>query len=226
MVQNTIIPALWSFFNPPRGGWRSFAWWVPHGGLGFVEDTPSMPDFVRKPTRPSSSDPTARWRDRVWQEFHADNLTRAYRDVLLTLRTFRGHGGVIIPAHATLAERVECCVRTVQRALAQGALLGLVSWTERRVRHGWRWLRTSNNYTLTIPDEPVQLGLRRARPCRSSTTGQQGRGGERLKKTKAWEGRGDPAAARAFLAAIAAERQQQRDAAWVARRSPPHARSG
>jgi hypothetical protein len=26
-----------------------------------------------------------KWSDRVWQEFRAGNLTRAYRDVLLTL---------------------------------------------------------------------------------------------------------------------------------------------
>jgi hypothetical protein len=34
------------------------------------------------------------WIARVWQEFHAGNLTRAHRDVLLTLRTYRGHGGL------------------------------------------------------------------------------------------------------------------------------------
>lgn len=31
-------------------------------------------------------------------------------------------------------------------ASAPGVELGLVSWTERRVRAGWRWLRTSNAY--------------------------------------------------------------------------------
>jgi len=38
----------------------------------------------------------ASWTDRVWLEFRAGNLTRAYRDVLLTLRTYRGHGGLIV----------------------------------------------------------------------------------------------------------------------------------
>src|SRR6185437_3947167 len=130
--------------------------------------------------------PAADWTDRVWREFRAENLTRAYRDVLLTLRTFRGAGGLIIPAHATLADRAKCCVRTVQRALAQGARLGLVSWAERRLRAGWRWLRTSNNYRLAVPGEPVQRGLRPIWP-RRATTGQLGRGGESQKKEEAWE---------------------------------------
>ena len=63
--------------------------------------------------------PVSPWTARVWQEYRAGNLTRAYRDVLLTLRTFRGHGGHCWPSHATLADRAECCTRTVQRALTQ-----------------------------------------------------------------------------------------------------------
>ena len=92
---------------------------------------------------PITVSPANPWRDRVWQEFRAGNLTRAYRDVLLTLASFRGAGGLICPAHATLAERAGCSVSTVRRALAQAFLLGLVSWTERRIHAGWRWLRTS-----------------------------------------------------------------------------------
>jgi hypothetical protein len=38
--------------------------------------------------------------------------------LLLALQTFRGAGGLICPAHATLAERAGCSVSTVQRALA------------------------------------------------------------------------------------------------------------
>jgi hypothetical protein len=103
------------------------------------------------------------WRQRIWHEFHADNLTRAYRDVLLTLATY---GPRPWPSHETLATRARCCVRTVQRALQAAQDLGLVSWVERRVRAGWRWLRTSNRYTLTLSGEPVR------------TTGQRSRGGE------------------------------------------------
>jgi hypothetical protein len=125
--------------------------------------------------------PTNPWRDRVWQEFRAGNLTRAYRDVLLTLATFRGAGGLICPAHATLAERAGCSVSTVRRALAQACRLGLVSWTERRVRAGWRWLRTSNAYRLAVPDGPVQRGMRPAWPRRRTGVQCDG-GGESLDK--------------------------------------------
>lgn len=117
------------------------------------------------------------WTDRVWHEFRAGNLTRAYRDVLLTLRTFRGSGGLICPSHATLADRAGCVVRTVARALAMARDLGLVSWGERRVRAAWRWLRTSNTYRLMTPDTAVRAGMRRT-VRRDRTTGQNGRGGE------------------------------------------------
>jgi AraC-like DNA-binding protein len=114
------------------------------------------------------------WTARVWREFRAGNLTRSARDVLLTLRTFRGSGGLCVPSHATLAERAKCSVRTVQRALRQADHLGLVRWTERRVRAAWRWLRTSNRYLFEIPETPVAAGMR----LRRRTTGQPARGGE------------------------------------------------
>jgi len=117
------------------------------------------------------------WTARVWAEFRAGNLTRAWRDVLLTLRTYRGHGGLICPAHDTLAERAKCSARTVQRALQQARALGLVSWAERRVRAAWRWLRASNRYVLELPADPVQPGPRAPWP-RRRTNGQSGCGGE------------------------------------------------
>ncbi len=126
--------------------------------------------------------PADTWRTRVWQEFKIGNLTRAARDVLLTLATYRGAGGVCWPSHATLAERAGCCVRTVQRALNAARDLGLVDWHERRVRNGWRWLRTSNAYRLTVPADdvaPIARPIWRTKP----TTGLNARGGEN-KKTK------------------------------------------
>jgi hypothetical protein len=86
------------------------------------------------------------------------------------LRTFRGAGGVAWPSHATLADRAKCCTRTVQRALAQAQGLGLVSWVERCVRAGWRWLQTSNLYTFTTPAGPVQAGMRAPRTARAALT--------------------------------------------------------
>ena len=117
----------------------------------------------------------------MWREFHAGNLTRAHRDVLLTLRTFRGTGGVCTPAHATLADRARCSVRTVQRALQRAHGLDLVAWAERRIRAGWRWLRTSNTYRLAVPAQAVRAIGRW--PC--ATTGQHGRGGESQSKKEA-----------------------------------------
>jgi hypothetical protein len=105
------------------------------------------------------------WTARVWAEFRARNLTRAWRDALLTLATFRGHGGMICPSHQTVASRTSLASKTVERALHAARDLGLVTWSERRVRRGWMWLRTSNLYRLVVPDAPVEPGPRSNRPA-------------------------------------------------------------
>lgn len=96
------------------------------------------------------------WTPAVWTQFRAGNLTRAFRDVLLTLRTFDGRAG-LYPSHATLADRASCAVRTVQEALRQGRALGLVSWLSGASR------RTSNRYVLTVPKAVAQAGARLSR---------------------------------------------------------------
>jgi Helix-turn-helix domain len=116
------------------------------------------------------------WTARIWAEYRAGNLTRAYRDVLLTLHTFRGTGGRCWPSHATLAGRARCCTRTVQRALQQAQRLGLVDWCERRVRAGWRWLRTSNLYRFLAPDTPVQAAARPVFKAPALTDSEAGEG--------------------------------------------------
>jgi hypothetical protein len=90
-------------------------------------------------------------------------LTRAWRDALLTLATFRGRGGLICPAHQTVAERTSLSSKTVERALHAARNLGLITWAERRVKRGWRLVRSSNLYRLLIPDAAVEPGLRRPR---------------------------------------------------------------
>jgi Helix-turn-helix domain len=152
------------------------------------------------------------WSNRVWQEFHAGNLTRGFRDVLLTLATYRGHGGIAWPSHETLADRARCCVRTVQRALAAARELGLVTWAERRVRAGWRWLRTSNVYRFSVPAGPVATRLTMSGVRTWSTTGQKVREGESQLKKKELT---------AFLAAgaaagsdLLARRRQMLEARW------------
>lgn len=156
------------------------------------------------------------WTARIWLEFRAGNLTRAYRDVLLTLRTYRGHGGLMVPAHATLADRTGCSPRTVQRALLAARHLGLVSWTERRVRAAWRWLRTSNSYRLLTPDEPVQPGQRTPWPRRVPTNCQSGEGGESDSKKAALRKMLQEAAAVPDLLAM---RQAANEARWLTGRS-------
>ena len=96
------------------------------------------------------------WTPAVWAQFRAGNLTRAFRDVLLTLQTFDGPGG-LYPSHATLAARAACAVRTVQEALRQGRGLDLVSW------HSGAARRTSNYYMLTVPRAVVEAGRRLSR---------------------------------------------------------------
>ena len=96
------------------------------------------------------------WVPAVWTQFRIGNLTRAFRDVLLTLQTFDGRGG-LYPSHATLAARAACAVRTVQEALRQGRALGLVSW------HSGASRRTSNHYVLTLPKAAAEAGGRLSR---------------------------------------------------------------
>jgi hypothetical protein len=131
-----------------------------------------------------------------------------WRDpVLLTLYTYRGTGGIAWPAHSTLASRTGCCVRTVQRALAAAEELGLVTWAERRIRAGWRWLRASNIYRFIVPAGGVsaQGGPKPAHRGQVSTTGHRDREGESKFRKEALE-MPEAGAARAALARVAAER--------------------
>ena len=158
------------------------------------------------------------WTDRVWREFRAGNLTRAYRDVLLTLRTFRGRTGACYPSHATLADRAKCSPSTALRALQQARRLGLVQWAERRVRAAWRWLRTSNSYRFTVPAEPVQPGLRpkTLRPRTNRTS--DGRGESKSKK----EAMRELMTAAASLPDLLAMRRQALERSWRERHHAVH----
>ena len=100
------------------------------------------------------------WKWTVWNAFRQRLLTRADRDVMLTLAGYAATG-VAWPSHATLAERVGCHPRTVRRALAVGRALGLVDWHEGgRWLSGGVWRRRSNRYRLITPGV---LGVRPSR---------------------------------------------------------------
>lgn len=155
------------------------------------------------------------WTERVWREYRTDNLTRAHRDVMLTLATYQANGGAAWPSHQTLAERAGCCVRTVQAALRAARELGLVTWTERRVRAGWRWLRTSNVYRLLSPSGHVVPG---ERPLfrRRATTGKPCRGVEIEENKGAREAKERGLEAMIRAAATLPDLLKARRAAWAA----------
>jgi Helix-turn-helix domain len=113
------------------------------------------------------------WAARIEAEFAADNLTRSWRDALLALASFRGHGGEIFPSQASVAARAQCSERTVRRASAMAVQLGLMVVLPRRRWHRGRYLRTSNRYILGVPDRAVAPGQRPPWPRRA--TGQAGR---------------------------------------------------
>ena len=79
--------------------------------------------------------------------------TPAFRDVLLTLRTFDGRSS-LYPSHPNPAARATCAVRTVQEALRQGRALGLIDWISGAAR------RTSNHYILLLPKVAAEAGVR------------------------------------------------------------------
>ena len=145
------------------------------------------------------------WLTRVKREHAAGNLTHAARLVLEQLDGYFGRRREAWPSHATLAERTGCCVKTVQRALQAARDLGLVRWTERRVRAAWRSLRTSNVYRLLLPEGPVQSRAEAA----FTTTGQKVRGEESKHKEEAREG------GRAALSAMLAAAERLPDLAAV-----------
>lgn len=80
---------------------------------------------------------------------HARQITPIAQDVGQELLRYADRGGVCWPSHATLAEGIGCCERSVARAVASLKALGLLDWTQRKAR----WNRaTSNLYRLLVPD--------------------------------------------------------------------------
>ena len=120
--------------------------------LAQAEESTAVPATL--PKRPDGR--ANAWNTRVWDEYAAGNLTRAYRDVLLTLRRLRGREG-IFPCHATIAATARCSVATVKRALDHARKLQILDWMP-RYRPGTK-LRSSNRYFLCEqPTHPVTPG--------------------------------------------------------------------
>jgi len=100
--------------------------------------------------------PATPWCSRLKREYEAGNLPAKQYLVLCELGRFDACRLGIFPSHRTLAARARCGLRTVQRALQAARRLGLVKWTETRVRVAWRSLQGPNRYVLKVPAAAVQ----------------------------------------------------------------------
>jgi hypothetical protein len=139
------------------------------------------------------SDP---WFQRVEREHRAGHLSHAAFLVLRKLSGYFGGRDEAWPSHATLAQAAGVSVRSVQRALEAGRGLGLIEWTARRFRAGWRSLQSSNLYRRLMPTGAVSTHSTSPR-----TGGQAGRGTTKKEKQERIESN---AAALARLMAEAA----------------------
>ena len=97
------------------------------------------------------------WFSRLKREYEAGNLPAKQYLVLCELGRFDACRLGIFPSHRALAARARCGLRTVQRALQAARRLGLVGWTETRVRAAWRSLQSPNRYALKVPVAAVHL---------------------------------------------------------------------
>lgn len=119
--------------------------------------------FGEGPRCPLSDDKRRAWAARAELERRAGRLTALHVVVGEMLLRRLGQDGQCDPSHATLAEDAGCSERTVRRALAALAAVGLVGWEKRLVRCAWpaggagatRAEQTSNAYELRLPTEAV-----------------------------------------------------------------------
>jgi hypothetical protein len=106
----------------------------------------------------------AQWKARIGFLRRAGRLTALHAEIALVLARRLGQDGRLDPSHATIAKDAKAGCRTVQRALARLADLGLLRWVRRLVRDGSICSQTSNAYSLTMPGvvapEPMRLGDR------------------------------------------------------------------
>ena len=106
--------------------------------------------FGSGPRHPLARDSRTAWRARLELARRDGRLTSLHCLVGHALIKRLGQDGRCDPSHATLAQDAGCSERSVQRALARLRELGLVAWTCRIVRAGWRAVQTSNAYQLVL----------------------------------------------------------------------------
>jgi hypothetical protein len=111
--------------------------------------------FTPGPRRVLSIGERCLWLARLEHAFATSQLTASQYLVGRALLQLLGEDGRLDPGHAYLGEIARCSRRTVQRALERLQEIGLVRWTRRLVRAGWRAEQASNAYEL-VPDSQPQ----------------------------------------------------------------------
>ncbi len=117
--------------------------------------------FGAVPLYPLDRERRAKW---IWlTEAHrkAGRLPALQADIGRYLLTFLGAAGACFPSHETIAHAAGASTRTVRRALATLADLGLLTWMRRLCRVPWpaggrgasRCAQDSNAYQILVPDE-------------------------------------------------------------------------
>ena len=99
--------------------------------------------FGDGPRVPLDRERRARFRFLLNAHHRAGRITRAARDVGEALLRRLSVEGRCDPCHDTLAADAACSARTVGRATMAMRALGLVRWTMRLVRAGWRAEQTA-----------------------------------------------------------------------------------
>jgi hypothetical protein len=135
----------------------------------------------------------AQWKARVVMFRRAGKLTPLHEDIGLAMLRRLGADGRLDPSQATIADDAGGSDRTVRRALERMQACGLVRWTRRITRDGWRCAQTSNAYLLTLGDAPAIPGI----PC----------GGQAGRQTTKLEIHTVPAVPVASVAEIAAAQE-------------------
>ena len=113
-----------------------------------------MPVFHRNstfgpgPRRKLDRNERARFKFLVRAHARAGTLPAKQEWISNALLKRLGEDGQCDPSHQTLADDVGCCEKTAERACTHLAELGLLRWTQRLVRNGWRAEQTSNAYEL------------------------------------------------------------------------------
>ena len=116
--------------------------------------------FTVAQRRPLDRDQRARFRFLLRSHARAGRLPAKHEWIGEALLKRLGVDGQCDPAHDTLASDAGCCARTVRRATARMAALGLLRWQTRLVRAGWRAAQTSNAYELvpTVENPSLSCG--------------------------------------------------------------------